>query len=89
MRPLWFNGLTVGSHFISNQRVCFQFVSSALCGETQADGRGASDGQPACEEGLPSEPQGDCKTRLASLITQTRISTQDVPTSTKPQETHI
>ncbi len=33
--------------------------------------------------------QRDCKTRLASLITQTRISTQDVPTSTKPQETHI
>ncbi|XP_016112275.1 uncharacterized protein YMR317W isoform X4 [Sinocyclocheilus grahami] len=65
------------------------FVSSALCDETQADGRGASDGQPACGEALPSEPQGDYKTRLASLITQTRISMQDVPTSMKPQETHM
>ncbi|KAK2896361.1 hypothetical protein Q8A67_010849 [Cirrhinus molitorella] len=65
------------------------FVSSALCGEAQADGGRASDGQPACGEGLPSEQHGDCKTRLASLITQTRISTQDVPTSMKPQETHI
>ncbi|XP_058651319.1 muscular LMNA-interacting protein isoform X2 [Onychostoma macrolepis] len=72
-----------------SDRYQYKFVSSALCSETQTDGRGASDGQPACGKGLPSEPQGDCKTRLASLITQTRISTQDVPTSTKPQETHI
>ncbi|XP_043090513.1 muscular LMNA-interacting protein isoform X3 [Puntigrus tetrazona] len=68
-----------------NQR----FVSSALCSETQADGTGASDGQAACGEGLASQPQGDCKIRLASLSTETSISTQDVPTSTKPQETHI
>lgn len=72
-----------------SNRYQYKFVSSALCSETQADGGGASDGQPACGEGLPSEPQGDYKTRLASLITQTRISTQDVPTSSKPQETHI
>ncbi|XP_059422802.1 muscular LMNA-interacting protein [Carassius carassius] len=67
----------------------YKFVSSAHCDETQADGRGASDGQPARGEGLPSEPHGDYKTRLASLITQTRIFRQDVPTSLKPQETHM
>ncbi|XP_016422448.1 uncharacterized protein YMR317W isoform X2 [Sinocyclocheilus rhinocerous] len=72
-----------------SNRYQYKFVSSALCDETQPDGRGASDGQPACGEGLPSEPQGDYKTRLASLITQTRISMQDVPTSMKPQETHM
>uniref|UniRef100_A0A672RRA3 Muscular LMNA-interacting protein n=1 Tax=Sinocyclocheilus grahami TaxID=75366 RepID=A0A672RRA3_SINGR len=72
-----------------SNRYQYKFVSSALCDETQADGRGASDGQPACGEALPSEPQGDYKTRLASLITQTRISMQDVPTSMKPQETHM
>ncbi|XP_050981279.1 muscular LMNA-interacting protein isoform X3 [Labeo rohita] len=72
-----------------SNRYQYKFVSSAHSGETQADGGGASDGQPACGERLPSERQGDCKTKLASLITQTRISTQDVPTSMKPQETHI
>ncbi|RXN27316.1 muscular LMNA-interacting isoform X1 [Labeo rohita] len=72
-----------------SNRYQYKFVSSAHSGETQADGGGASDGQPACGERLPSERQGDCKTKLASLLTQTRISTQDVPTSMKPQETHI
>ncbi|XP_073690375.1 uncharacterized protein mlip isoform X2 [Garra rufa] len=72
-----------------SNRYQYKFVSGALCGEAQADGGGALDEQSACGEGLPSEQQGDCKTRLASLITQTRISTQDVPTSMKPQETHI
>ncbi|XP_042592017.1 muscular LMNA-interacting protein isoform X2 [Cyprinus carpio] len=72
-----------------SNRYQYKFVSSALCDETQADGRGASDGQPSCGEGLPSETQGDYKPRLASLITQTRISMQDVPTSMKPQETHM
>lgn len=69
-----------------NESNCYQykFVSSVLCGEIQADGRGASDRQPACGEGLPSERQGDCKTRLASLITQTRICTENVPTAMKP-----
>ncbi|XP_051772841.1 muscular LMNA-interacting protein isoform X4 [Ctenopharyngodon idella] len=71
-----------------SSRYQYKFVSSA-CGETRADGRGASDQQSACGEGLPSERQGDCKTRLTSLITQTRISTQDVPTSINTQETHI
>ncbi|XP_026080518.1 muscular LMNA-interacting protein isoform X2 [Carassius auratus] len=72
-----------------SSRYQYKFVSSANCDETQADGRGASDGQPACGEGLPSEPHGDYKTRLASLFTQTRISRQNVPTSLKPQETHM
>ncbi|XP_039546595.1 muscular LMNA-interacting protein isoform X2 [Pimephales promelas] len=44
----------------------------------------ASGGEP--EGGGAS---GDCKTRLTSLITQTRISTQDPPASINTQETHI
>ncbi|XP_067242965.1 muscular LMNA-interacting protein isoform X1 [Chanodichthys erythropterus] len=66
-----------------SSRYQYKFVNSAS-GETPADGRGASDQQSAC-----GERQGDCKTRLTSLITQTRISTQDVPPSINTQETHI
>ncbi|XP_067278169.1 muscular LMNA-interacting protein isoform X2 [Pseudorasbora parva] len=68
-----------------SSRYQYKFVS----GETRADGRGALLRQSACAEGLPSERRGDCKTRLTSLITHTRISTQDVPASTNTQETHI
>lgn len=90
MSPFWFSDLMINFSFtptaripLVNQCMCFQFVNSAS-GETQADGRGASDQQSAC-----GERQGDCKTRLTSLITQTRISTQDVPPSINTQETHI
>ncbi|KAK7140747.1 hypothetical protein R3I94_013125 [Phoxinus phoxinus] len=59
-----------------SSRYQYKFASS---------GEGASDPRSARGERRP-----DCKTRLTSLITQTRISTQDPPcTSSNTQETHI
>ncbi|XP_056116135.1 muscular LMNA-interacting protein isoform X2 [Rhinichthys klamathensis goyatoka] len=60
-----------------SSRYQYKFASG---GEPRAEGGGAS----AC-----GERRGDSKTRLTSLITQTRISTQDPPISINTQETHI
>ncbi|XP_051945644.1 muscular LMNA-interacting protein isoform X2 [Xyrauchen texanus] len=68
----------------TSSRYQYKFVRNPLLNESKADGRGASDWH--CTDG---EEQGDSKSSLASLITQTRSSQQDVPISIHTHETHI
>ncbi|XP_051506847.1 muscular LMNA-interacting protein isoform X2 [Myxocyprinus asiaticus] len=62
----------------------YKFVSNPLLNESTTDGRGAPDWH--CADG---EEQGDSKSSLVSLITQTRSSQQDVPISIHTHKTHI
>ncbi|TRY65238.1 hypothetical protein DNTS_014050 [Danionella cerebrum] len=81
-------------HLLINQgnkpnRYQYKFVRSWQSDEAPADVRGASEQPSASAEAFSLERHDDFKSRLASLIAQSRISGPDVLTSISTRETHI